>query len=97
MQERVRSHFSNFEEAEDEDASLCNLIPTVEDEDYKSSNAPVDVNKTGTDLIVKSVEVQADLRISDFINVDVTEATFTIVFRLIAIYFLLIHSCSLNN
>ena len=59
---------------------MCVLIPDI-DENYKRSNAPFDVKKIGAELIVKPVVVEAELQVSDFVNVDVARATFTIVFK----------------
>lgn len=73
-------YISLYPEAEDEDGILCVLIPDI-DENYKKSNAPFDVKKIGAELIVNPVVVEAELEISDFVNVDVAKATFTIVFK----------------
>ena len=61
---------------------MCVLIPNI-DENYKKSNAPFDVKKIGAELIVNPVVVEAELEVSNFVNVDVARATFTIVFKLI--------------
>ena len=75
----VCDNIPHCEDGEDEDVEICDLISIPDS--YKANHAPIGFEQINGSLVKTKTKVDISVTVLDLVNIDISDASFKIIFR----------------